>query len=912
MAGFWLIIEIAAYVATTVLTMYLASKANQAKASALGDFTAPTAEEGRVIPVVFGTVKLAAPNVVWYGDLKARAIKKGFIFKATTGFHYYMGMDLMLCHGPVDTLEALSSVGSLAAKCAGDGLISNLVGYPWTYAIDVVCAAIDANHFSVTQAKSGQLSTATVGNLGTATVGVTFNSWVCSFLISQGATTPFQPGDQFSFTVSSPSAIYAQDKACPYSSSVVEADGQEDYISLYLNGLNLFGGDQQQGGLEGQVDFYRGLQTSFPNAYLSANLPGANPAPAYRGLCHVVCEQLYVGTQNTLQLMAFVVKRCPDPLAQGPANANLGGDANPAWIIWDIMTNTIYGLGIPSARFDQVSFIAASVTLKNESMGMSMQTDSEGSADTLITEVLRHIDGVLYTDPSTGLWTLKLVRADYDVTTLVTVDESNMLEPPEFNRLTWDETLNEIKVRYCDRSMYFTPRLAQAQETANMATRGQLASDTSDFTGFSNVTIAQFVAARELKSHSYPLARIKIKTNRVAWNFRIGGVFLFSYAALGLAKVVFRISSINYGLLERGEIEMGAVEDVFAVTSAGYTPIQSGGGWGDPTPGGPPPPPLAQELMESPYLINNSPQRFVFLLAARGDNLSLGCDVDSEVGGAALALTNTDQPFIPYGVLRDAYPAKTPPEDSVGFVLASGVDLDSLVSASLNLFVIDDEVMSFTTVVLNPNGTAAFTGILRGLLDTVPADHAEGAAVWFFGEGAAYVQPGQYAADVTIGAKAIPANIYGSADPASVTQVNLATASRAQSPYPPGDVLVNGVWVPASTLGDVLVTWADRHRVNQGQNIVRQDDPSWTGGVEGNYHIVVTMGGLPFADLPGQSGNSYAGITLAARLGVAASGPVVFQITPVNGALVGKTRTLTFWMSGFGMCFGMIFGGKQA
>uniref|UniRef100_UPI0035B41C46 hypothetical protein n=1 Tax=Paenirhodobacter enshiensis TaxID=1105367 RepID=UPI0035B41C46 len=45
-------------------------------ASSLDDFDIPTAEEGRVIPVVFGTVLLTGANVVWAGDLKVTAIKK--------------------------------------------------------------------------------------------------------------------------------------------------------------------------------------------------------------------------------------------------------------------------------------------------------------------------------------------------------------------------------------------------------------------------------------------------------------------------------------------------------------------------------------------------------------------------------------------------------------------------------------------------------------------------------------------------------------------------------------------------------------------------------------------------------------------------------------------------------------------
>lgn len=42
----------------------------------LGDIKAPTAEEGREIPVLFGTRDVEGPNVVWYGDLTAVPIRK--------------------------------------------------------------------------------------------------------------------------------------------------------------------------------------------------------------------------------------------------------------------------------------------------------------------------------------------------------------------------------------------------------------------------------------------------------------------------------------------------------------------------------------------------------------------------------------------------------------------------------------------------------------------------------------------------------------------------------------------------------------------------------------------------------------------------------------------------------------------
>ena len=42
----------------------------------LSNINVPTAEEGRAIPVVFGTRVIEGPNVVWYGDLRTIPVRK--------------------------------------------------------------------------------------------------------------------------------------------------------------------------------------------------------------------------------------------------------------------------------------------------------------------------------------------------------------------------------------------------------------------------------------------------------------------------------------------------------------------------------------------------------------------------------------------------------------------------------------------------------------------------------------------------------------------------------------------------------------------------------------------------------------------------------------------------------------------
>ena len=64
----WVVALVAAYA--------MMPKPQSQPPAGLGDIKAPTAEEGREIPVIFGTRLLEGSNVVWYGHLRTEAIRK--------------------------------------------------------------------------------------------------------------------------------------------------------------------------------------------------------------------------------------------------------------------------------------------------------------------------------------------------------------------------------------------------------------------------------------------------------------------------------------------------------------------------------------------------------------------------------------------------------------------------------------------------------------------------------------------------------------------------------------------------------------------------------------------------------------------------------------------------------------------
>lgn len=66
------------YLIVIILAIYLSSSKKggpEPRPASLEDVEAPTADQGRAIPVVFGTMVVKAPNIVWYGDLKYRQVK---------------------------------------------------------------------------------------------------------------------------------------------------------------------------------------------------------------------------------------------------------------------------------------------------------------------------------------------------------------------------------------------------------------------------------------------------------------------------------------------------------------------------------------------------------------------------------------------------------------------------------------------------------------------------------------------------------------------------------------------------------------------------------------------------------------------------------------------------------------------
>lgn len=790
--------------------------------SSLGDFQVPTADATRVIPVVFGTVLTRGPNVVWYGDLRAEPIVEKVrtsLFSSkevTRGYRYYLGMQLVLCHGPVDVFRGIRF-----------------------------------------QDKVPVITTSTVGD---------------ALRIDLGAV---------------------------------------GFSGLFTLGPNrsLFGGELGEGGVGGLVDFYFGSNSQAPSDYLQARLTPI--ISGYPTVSYAVFRGTYLGNSPYIKNPAFELSRYPNGLGlAGGKHIVATYDANPACILYEILTDRVWGLGRPSSEIDLPSFQAAGDTLHSEGFGLSVQYDTPERARQAMRDILRHIDGTIYRDPLTGKRILKLVRSDYTVGALPVLDETNILPGGvELARPSWSEVSNDVRVRYLSRADNFTERIAQQQNLAVVQIRGGRVTDALDYLSISRAEVANLVAARSLKTLSYPLARVRIRANREAYALRPASPLVLNWPDLGISGMVLRVLSPDHGDLEEGVVELECVEDIFAIASTAFTP-PSPSGWVDPV--GAPAAPIAQALLEAPYHLVGGPERHVLALAVRSSGGDLGYEIHSDrTGGTNYLWSNDATEFAPSGLLTASYAASTAAVHGAGFTVSSPVDLPALLSITqdeleggVNLCLIDGEILAFKTVTDNGNGTWTLGTVWRGLLDTVPADHASGARVWFIRPaGAVPVDPANpFPADGNVRVKLLPYNGRGILDIAAATGLLITTASRAQKPYPPGNVKIDGIaWPSTRAVGvDIVTTWAHRHRVTQFNDlrIVAQDAASYVASPEGNYTIEVWVDAVLARTVSSLTGTSWTW-TVAMQIadGAGVGSVVEIRVIPKNGSLTGTHQARTFTLT---------------
>lgn len=509
------------------------------------------------------------------------------------------------------------------------------------------------------------------------------------------------------------------------------------------------------------------------------------------------------------------------------------GDMNPAHIIRECLTNTVWGIGVSEVSIDDVSFKKAADRLYIEEMGMSIKWTDSTSINEFVDNIKEHINAQLYLDRVTNTWKLYLVRDDYDAADLISLDESN-IRNLDFERRTLAECVNSVTVTYWDRERGKDSTVT-VQDIARIAQQGGVISQSIDYKGFTNSDLASRVALRDLKTLSSTLASVSFDVDEsFSENWHEGMPFKLSDASYGLSEAVMRIRTIKRGDGINNTVYVEAIEDSFS------SPMQSVVEYVAP---------IASVnndaknaiaiAFEIPYvelveqygqdvidakLGSDQSVGYVGMAAIRPNNQHINASLYVDSGAGYDEHSNLD--FCPNAVLKT----------SIGY-LDTSFELDDVSEFELlqsnSRIQINNEIMAF----LNFDAVTNIITVKRGCADTVVQQHSAGAVVYGW-DNYSGIDDTEYLAGENVSLKALTLTGSDALDLSEATEHRVNLQSRAIRPYPPAQVKINGQYFPSAQLSAVSISWVHRNRVQQtGGELLGFEDGGVTPEVETTYRV---------------------------------------------------------------------------
>lgn len=514
-------------------------------------------------------------------------------------------------------------------------------------------------------------------------------------------------------------------------------------------------------------------------------------------------------------------------------------DANPARIVWEAMTNPEWGKGEPLSMMDAASFDAAAEALYNERFGLSMGFFQQDTIENFIAEVLDHIQAFLYQDPATGLWTLKLLRDDYDAASLPVLDESNCQAKNRKRRL-WGETINEIIVSYTDPNTESEVTVS-AHDLGNIAIQGGVVSETRDYYGIRNALLAQKVANRDVRAAGYPLFSAQITVDRRMWDARPGDVFKFSWADDGIDQIVVRVMAVDYGKPGDRKIVLDVTEDIFSIEQAQFSSPQTTG-WNNvenfPTPVDAqtaitlPLPSLVRAGATVADIDAEYPTVSGAIYADDFDSRPDGIEVHSAVvrANGTTKVSRIAQVVPSYaGFLIKALPqevSSTLPNAMLASISAKTPEAGDFYMIGLN--------ERFTELVMLDTYNAANDRwtVQRGMWDTVPLSWPRGSLIWAFTPSTANTDPKARSAGESVTYNLLTRTSLGVLAFNQSTALTVTYTERPFAPFRPADAQLDGlgfggvVQREAPFPTEIEATWKIRNRTTEDQVALQWDDDS--------------------------------------------------------------------------------------
>lgn len=248
---------------------------------------------------------------------------------------------------------------------------------------------------------------------------------------------------------------------------------------------------------------------------------------------------------------------------------------NPAHIIFESATNREWGRGLAQSQLNTASFEACAQKLFDEGFGMCIKWGRKESIQSFVQSVLDHINAALYTDRTTALLTLKLIRNDYVKADLPLYTTANgILEIREATVSSGSVSVNEVIVTYRDPVMN-EDRSVRVQNLAGIQSAGGAVNSLSKgYPGIPTSGLARRVAQRDLRASSSGLRRFTLTFDRRGNKIAPGSAIRIQDTHRNIPDMVVRVARVEYGTLLDGRVTVTAVQDVFTMPTGSFVADQ--------------------------------------------------------------------------------------------------------------------------------------------------------------------------------------------------------------------------------------------------------------------------------------------------------------------------------------------------
>lgn len=421
-------------------------------------------------------------------------------------------------------------------------------------------------------------------------------------------------------------------------------------------------------------------------------------------------------------------------------NSSARLDANPKDIVYDILTDKIYGMSFDSAELDAASFTKYSNYCIANNIFLSPLYDSQSEAQEVLTNLAELTN-------STFVWSQGKLRIaplgdttvsdngktfTPDLTPIYDITEEDLLcddgdEPIICERKSQNDVKNSIKIEYLNRANEYNTEIEEAQDLVNIELYGLKQADTITAHQICTQEVANKVAQIALQRN------IAIRNN---YSFKLSmkycllepmDLITLSSDRLGMNRELVRITSVkeNDGVLEFTAEEMvvgTATPAKYTTQNASFDAVDTAtsvGNINEPV------------IFEPPFeLTQNELQVWVGI--SNPQNLFGGGEVWISDDGETYKNIGTLNDSVRQGVLTAALPSINAEYDNTN-TLAIDVSMSNaeLLSGSSNdmenlntLCFVDGELLSYQTAELVDDFEYELTTLKRGAYYTTPAAHA--------------------------------------------------------------------------------------------------------------------------------------------------------------------------------------------